>query len=157
MYTGMLHLHGILRWIVLIVALWAIVKMASGRNGSKAFTAGDKRPALFFLISMDLQLLAGLYLYFTSPTWGFKSIQARGFAEIMSDKVARFFAVEHIAGMLIATILVHVGYAATKAQGSDKKKFSKAFTLFLIALIIILISIPWPFRELGRGWMPRTS
>jgi len=155
MHTGMLHLHSVLRWIVLIVALWAIIKMASGKSSGKTFAASDKRPALFFLVCMDIQLLVGLYLYFASPVWGLKSIQTRGFAAVMSDKVARFFAVEHIAGMLIATVLVHIGYAATKAQVSDKKKFSKAFTLFLAALLIILISIPWPFRELGRGWMPQ--
>jgi hypothetical protein len=156
MQTGMLHLHSILRWLVLIVALWAIVKMASGRGGKKSFTNADKRPALFFLIIMDLQLLVGLYLYFAGP-WGFKNIQNQGFGNVMKDSVSRFFAVEHLLGMLIALILVHVGYAATKKNVPDQKKFNKAFWCFLIAFILILASIPWPFREaLGRGWMPHS-
>ncbi len=155
MYTGMLHLHSVLRWVVLIVALWAIIKMASGRSGNKKFGAADKRPALFFLIGMDLQLLVGLYLYIAGP-WGLKNIQAQGFGTVMKDAVSRFFAVEHLVGMLIALILVHIGYAATKKDIPDQAKFNKAFRLFLVALIVILISIPWPFREsLGRGWMPR--
>lgn len=155
MYTGMLHLHSVLRWIVLIVAIWAIVKMASGRNGGKSFTASDKRPALFFLITMDLQLLVGLYLYFVGP-FGIKNIQNQGFGNVMKDAASRFFAVEHILGMLVSVILVHIGYAATKKAGADKQKFNKAFWCFLIALIVILAVIPWPFREtLGRGWMPR--
>ncbi len=153
MYTGMLHLHSVLRWIVLIVALWAIVKMAAGRSGNKAFTASDKRPALFFMIAMDLQLLVGLVLYFIG-NFGIKNINAQGMGAIMKDSIGRFFAIEHTIGMLIALILVHVGYAATKSNISDQKKFSKAFTLFLIALIVIVISIPWPFRDLGRNWMP---
>lgn len=157
MYTGMLHLHSVLRWIVLIVALWAIVKMASGRNGSKSFTAGDKRPALFYLITMDLQLLVGLYLYFIGP-FGMKNIQNQGFGAVMKVAGERFFAVEHILGMLVSVVLVHIGYSATKKAGSDKQKFNKAFWCFLIAFLLILAFIPWPFREaLGRGWMPRTA
>lgn len=156
MLTGMLHLHSALRWVVLLVALWAIIKMAAGRNGQKTFSASDKRPALFFLITMDLQLLVGLYLYFAGA-WGLKNIQNQGFGNVMKDAASRFFAVEHILGMLIAVVLVHIGYSATKKAVSDKKKFSKAFWCFLIALIVILATIPWPFREaLGRGWVPHT-
>jgi membrane protein DedA with SNARE-associated domain len=151
----MLHLHSVLRWIILLVALWAIIKMAAGRSGDKAFAPSDKKPALFFLIFMDLQLLVGLYLYFAGA-WGLKNIQNQGFGNIMKDAMSRFFAVEHLAGMLIAVILVHIGYSATKKKEStDKQKFNKAFWCFLLALIVILASIPWPFREaLGRGWMP---
>jgi len=155
MHTGMLHLHSVLRWIILLVALWAIIKMAAGRSGSKPFTASDKKPALFFLIFMDLQLLVGLYLYFTSATVGFASFKEFSFGEVMSSTALRFFAVEHLVAMLIAVVLVHVGYSATKKAPTDQKKFNKAFWCFLIALIVILASIPWPFREaLGRGWMP---
>ena len=27
------------------------------------------------------------------------------------------------------------------------------FTYYLIALVLILAAIPWPFRALGSGWM----
>jgi hypothetical protein len=58
--------------------------------------------------------------------------------------------------MIIALVLVHIGYAITKKKDlADKKKFSKAFWLFLIAFILMIAFIPWPFREnLGRHWMP---
>lgn len=156
MDTGILHLHSLLRWVVLLVALWAVVKMAAGRSGQKAFTPSDKRPALFFLIVMDLQLLAGLYLYLTGA-WGLKNIQNQGMGNVMKDPASRFFAVEHLLGMLIALVLVHIGYSATKKAPTDRQKFNKAFWCFLVALLLILASIPWPFREsLGRGWMPHT-
>lgn len=158
MHTGMLHLHSILRWVVLLAALWAIIKMASGRGGGKTFTASDKRPALFYLITMDLQLLVGLYLYFSSAVWGYASLKNNDMGVVMGDKAMRFFAVEHIAGMLISVVLVHIGYAATKKNIPDQKKFNKAFWLFLVALVLILATIPWPFREaLGRGWMPHSA
>jgi len=156
METGMLHLHSILRYLLLIVAIWAIFTMYSGMSGKKSFTPKSKKPALFFLILMDIQLVIGLVLYFVGPL-GYKNIQNQGFGEVMKNSVARFFALEHVVGMLIALILVHIGYAITKKTDiSDKKKFSNAFWLFLFALILMLSFIPWPFREsLGRGWMPR--
>jgi hypothetical protein len=158
MHTGMLHLHSLLRWIILIVALWAIIKMAAGRNGGKSFTPADKRPALFFLISMDLQLLVGLYLYFSSTVWGFATLKNNPIGVVMKDTAMRFFSIEHLVAMIIAVILVHAGYSATKKATTDQQKFNKAFWLFLVALIIILASIPWPFREaLGRGWMPHAA
>lgn len=153
METGMLHLHSVLRYLIILVALWAIINMASGLSGKKPFTASDKRPALLLLILMDLQLLAGLFLYFFGPL-GWKLIQSSGMSAVMGNDTSRFFAMEHGIGMLIALILVHIGYAATK-KGSDKKKFSRSFWMFFIALLIILAFVPWPFREnLGRGWMP---
>jgi len=154
METGILHLHSILRYLILLVALWAILQMASGLNGKKVFSKADKRPALLFLILMDLQLLAGLFLYFAGA-WGWTSIRSYGMAAVMRNDMTRFFALEHEVGMVIALILVHAGYAATKRNISDQKKFSRAFWLFLVAFLFILSFIPWPFREsLGRGWMP---
>jgi hypothetical protein len=65
----MLHAHSFLRWVVLILALLTIIKSFSGMSSKKAFTAADKKMPLFFMISMDIQLLLGLVLYFTGA-WG---------------------------------------------------------------------------------------
>ncbi|MNE54804.1 hypothetical protein D3C80_1496170 [compost metagenome] len=154
MNTGLLHVHSLLRYLIVIVGLWAIFKAASGMSGGKAYTKSDQRPGLFYLIFMDLQLVVGLLLYVMGG-FGIKRIQEMGMAEVMKDQISRFFVMEHTLGMLIALILVHIGYAQTKkAALSDQKKYSKSFWFFLISFIIILASVPWPFRELGRGWMP---
>jgi hypothetical protein len=42
-----------------------------------------------------------------------------------------------------------------KKSVTDEVKYRKAFYYFLIALIFILASIPWPFREIiGRPLFP---
>lgn len=154
MNTGLLHVHSLLRYLIVIVGLWAIFKAASGMGGGKAYTKSDQRPGLFYLIFMDLQLVVGLLLYVMGG-FGIKRIQEMGMGEVMKDSISRFFVMEHLLGMLIALILVHIGYAQTKKTDlSDQKKYSKSFWFFLISFIFILASIPWPFRELGRGWMP---
>ena len=154
MNTGLLHVHSLLRYLIVLVALWAIIKAASGMSGGKTYTKSDQRPGLFYLIFMDLQLVVGLLLYVTGG-FGLKRIQEMGMGEVMKDSISRFFVMEHTLMMLIALILVHVGYAQTKKAGlTDQKKYSKSFWFFLISFIVILAAVPWPFRDLGRGWLP---
>lgn len=143
----MIHAHSFLRWVVLILALLTIIKSFSGMSSKKAFTAADKKMPLFFMISMDIQLLLGLVLYFTGA-WGIKNIQNQGMGEVMKDAAGRFFAIEHTVGMLLAIIFAHVAYAFAKKNIDDTAKFKKIFTFTLLSLLAILVSIPWPFREL---------
>ena len=151
MQQGLLHLHNFMRWAVLLFALLTLVRSVGGLGGKKIFTSGDRKTALFLMISADVQLLLGFALYFMK---GWAEVLASG-ADIMSNKVNRFFAVEHITGMLIAIVLIHIGYSAAKKNIPDSSKFKKLFWFTLIAVIIILATIPWPGRELvGRPLFP---
>ncbi|MBK6938044.1 MAG: hypothetical protein IPH18_15055 [Chitinophagaceae bacterium] len=155
MYNGMLHLHSLLRWIILILLLVAVIRNFTDRH--KAFTPGHKKVALFTLICADLLLLVGLYQWVVGD-WGLMHIQNGGMSGVMKNPVWRFFAIEHFAGMLIAIILIHVGYTYTKKNISDSIKHKRVLLYYGLALLIILISIPWPFREVGqitgRTWFP---
>lgn len=142
MYTGLLHLHSLLRWVILILLLVGIYQ---------AFTKnkGLQKLSLFLLISAHITLLIGLYQYFFGGM-GIKLFQIYGSA-VMKTASLRFWAVEHITGMLIAIVLI------TIARGKAKKdNFDAAKWLYLIALVLILASVPWPFREVGAGrtWFP---
>jgi len=73
----------------------------------------------------------------------------------MQDKFYRFFWVEHPTGMLLATILITLGRGVVKKQITDPLKYKRAFWFFLIALGIIIATIPWPGREIvGREPRP---
>jgi len=149
MQTGFLHLHNFLRWLVLLFALLTIIKGLSGMGGTKKFTAGDKRSAMFLMICCDIQLLLGLALYFMGGWWG----NLMNTPDAMKNTAIRFYSVEHAFGMLIAIILVHIGYASVKKDIADKSKFKKMFWYTFIALVIIIVMIPWPWREMiGRPW-----
>jgi hypothetical protein len=56
--------------------------------------------------------------------------------------------------MLIAIILIHIGKMQSKRNITDRAKHKRTFIFYLVALLVILASIPWPFREVGadRGW-----
>ena len=74
-----------------------------------------------------------------------------GMGEVMKDPNSRFFVVEHFAGMLVAIILIHIGKAQAKKRIGDKAKHRRTLIFYLLALLIILASIPWPFRQVGAG------
>ncbi len=152
MDKGLLHLHSFLRWVILILLLVAIYKSFSDKN--KAYTSGHKKAGMFLMICADIMLLLGLYQWFTGPS-GLKSIQTNGMSVVMKNAGARFFAVEHLLGMLIAIILIHFGYSYSKKNIPDKVKHKRVLLYYGLALLIILVSIPWPFRAgIGRPWFP---
>ena len=141
MYSALTHSHSGLRWILLVLLVLTIISVFGKRSGKVPFTEGDKKLALFTLIATHLQAVLGLGLYFMSTKVEFSG-------NTMSNPVFRFFTMEHTLMMLIAIILITLGYGHAK-KGNAKG----VFTYFLIALVLILAAIPWPFRELGAGWM----
>lgn len=154
MDTGLLHLHNFLRWVILIMLLFSIFKAWSGWQQKKAFTPGDKKVWLFTMIAAHITLLVGLYQWL----FGRYGLVSKGVPEgtnIMKDKFYRFFLVEHPTGMIIAIVLITLGYGMAKKAVSDETKFKKAFWYFTIALLVILITVPWPFRQIvGRPLIP---
>lgn len=154
MQTGLVHLHNFLRWVILILLLVSIFKAYAGWTGKKAFAAGDKKIWLFTMISAHTTLLLGLYQV-ALGRYGFLTTSLPEGTSVMKDPFFRFFWVEHPVGMLIAIVLITMGHGMAKKQVSDELKYKKAFYFFLIALVVILASIPWPFREIvGRPWFP---
>lgn len=142
----LVHAHSGWRWVVLILLLAAIFKSFSGWRSKKEFTAGDKKINLFAMIAFHLQVTFGLILYFLSGKVMFV-------AGMMKVQVLRFYAIEHIFGMLIAMVLITIGYSKSKRITDSTKKFKTLFWFYFITLLIVLATIPWPFREaLGGKW-----
>jgi hypothetical protein len=152
MYQGLLHLHSLLRWIILILLMINIVRHFTASN--QPFTASDKKLGLFLMIAAHTTLLLGLYQWFTGP-WGLTNIQNIGMGAAMKDSVSRFWAVEHFTGMVIGIILITLGKTVAKKPFADAVKHKRTAILFTLALVIILLTIPWPFRAgIGRPWFP---
>ncbi len=141
-----LVIHNILRWAVLLFGVWTVLSALSGVMSKKPYRSADNKSSLFFMISCDIQLLLGLYLYF-SGMW-FDKVKA-GMGAVMKDPAERFFAVEHALMMIIAWLLVHIGRTSVKRAGTDAQKHKRTLIYFGIALLLILAMIPWPFRQPG--------
>ncbi len=152
LYSIMVHLHSVGRWIVLLVLLFAIFNSLIA--GNRPFIKSDNRLGLLLTIFADLMLLIGLYLYFAGPN-GYRWFSMQGgMTAVMKNATARFYAVEHMAGMIIAIVLIHIGKAQARRPIADKAKHRRTMLFYFLALLIILVSVPWPFRAIGmgRGW-----
>ena len=141
MYTGLLHLHNMLRWLVLLSAVIAIVSAYSGWFRKKTWEKRDKVWGLLFTIFIDLQLLVGIALYaIYSPT---VKIAFKDFGAAMKNSDLRFYAVEHILMMFIAIAVIHIGRSKSKKAGIPIKQHRAAAIFYTIGLILILAAIPW--------------
>jgi hypothetical protein len=141
MYTGFLHIHNTLRWLILISLAITLIKYLIGWLGNRPWKKIDNILGIVFTSLMDLQLLAGLILYFfLSPI---TKMALSDFGAAMKDVDLRFYAVEHFSMMLIAVVLVHIGRAKSKKARTDQAKFKIASIFFLIALVLIITAIPW--------------
>jgi len=148
MYEPLVILHSWLRWVVLLIALVVIARALSGKATSRPWTPVDDAAAKWFLISMDVQVLIGLVLYlflspYTMSAWS-------NMAGTMRDRDARFWAVEHAVGMIGAAALAHIGKVRIRKAADSRRRHTLALIFFVLALLLIIAVIPWPFMQTAR-------
>jgi len=139
---ALISAHSGLRWIALILLLLAIFNAFSAKDYQKKHRLIN----LFTLITFHTQLLIGLFLYNNFMT----TKLAENWTSIPAQ---RFFGMEHLAGMLLAIIAITIGYSKSKKGQDAQAKFKAIKIWYVLALILVLAFIPWPFRTaLGAGW-----
>lgn len=149
MQTGLLHLHNLLRWVILILLLLSIVKAYRAKSNPDLYPAGKQPIWLYTLIASHITLLLGLYQWGWGRYGYFTASIPEG-TSIMKDKFYRFFLLEHPVSMILAILLVTLAYGAGK-----RGDYRRVFLFYVVALIIILVNIPWPYREIvGRALFP---
>jgi hypothetical protein len=147
-YSIVLTLHSFVRWVLVIAAVVAVARAFAGWLGKKEWAALDGQLGMLLSSAADLQMLLGLALYiFLSPL---TQAVFRNFGAAMSDPVLRYWGVEHIAMLFAAVVLIHIGQMmARRAQAALKYKWVSIF--FGLALLAMLVAIPWPFLPVGSG------
>lgn len=135
----MLHSYwAYLMLLMLVIATFnALIKLLSG----KEFQAVDFRISLFTLIVSHIQLLIGIVLFFASNY--LSVISDTGMGELMKDKVLRSNIIEHPLTMIIAVVLITMGYSKHKKKLTSKPKFKMLAIFYTLALILVLAKIPW--------------
>ena len=116
-------------------------------SSKKAFDLSDKKVWLFTMIAGHITLLLGIFqwLKFPRPEGG----------SIMKDPYLRFYQMEHPVSMILAILFITLAHGMAKKNVDDAVKYKKAFRYFLLALILIVVAMPWPTRALvGRPLFP---
>lgn len=137
-----LILHNIMRWVVVLLAVYALVRMYRGLFGKGEFVEGDRKALSWFSISLDIQLVLGLVLYIGGRWW---------------QNSIRFFAMEHISIMIVAVILAHLAVVFAKRAQTSPGKFKRGAIYATLAVLAVLIGIPWPFFSYGRPLLPEIA
>lgn len=135
-------IHSLVRWLILLFGVFTVISAISGMMSKRNYTSLDGKANFFFMLGMDIQILFGFLLYFN----GIWFDQLKNFGATMKDPQLRFFSLEHMLLMLIAWVMVHAGRISVKKASTSPAKFKKTLIYFGIALLLILLAIPWPFR-----------
>lgn len=148
MYPLILGIHSILRWLVLAAGFAAFARAVSASRAGRDWTPGDERAGFWFTLAVDVQFLIGLALYAgLSPL---TRLAFDDFGAAMGNTVMRFWAVEHIFGMTMGLALVHVGRVRIRKLSDAQRRHKLAAVFFGLALLAILLTIPWPGMPAGR-------
>jgi hypothetical protein len=133
-FTGNIiyDLHMVWRWVMLAVALVTLAKALAGWLGKQAWTLLDERLGMFFTISVDIQILLGLILWFVGP-WRLANAGA-----LMSNPLGRFMVIEHPLFLLIAAVLAHVGRSRSRKAKTDAARHRTAFIFYLLSFLFIV-------------------
>lgn len=140
LHLFLLSIHNILRWVVLLLGFWAVYRAYRGWFSRADWGKSDRQAGLFFTIGLDTQLLIGIILYFVSPL---TSTAFGDFGQAMQIPELRYFIVEHIPLMLGAVAFAHIGNALAKREAPASDKQRRAAIWFSLAMLAILIAIPW--------------
>lgn len=145
LYSITLVLHSLLRWFVLISLIYTMIMAYKGWFSKLSYTPRHDKIRNITVIIAHVQLLVGLLLYSISPIIHSMFLN---FGDAMGQSSVRFYGMEHSIMMIIAIVLITVGSAKAKRATADVQKFKKLAVWFTIALVIILISIPWPISPI---------
>jgi hypothetical protein len=148
MYSATLFVHSSLRWIVIVLGLIVVLRAFAGWFGGRPWTASDEGASKWFTMVLDVQLLVGLLLYL-----GISPLTRAAFSDFgaaMGDRILRFWAVEHLFGMLIGVALVHIGRARARRAPAGPPRHRLTAIFVTLGLLVMLASIPWPGMAAGR-------
>ncbi len=137
----MKQLHSYWAYLAILILLVAVINAMMGLTQNRAFKDKDLRISLFTLIVMHIQLLIGFVWYFMSP-W-FQTLRDVGMKDAMNDPQLRLYIVEHPLMMILAIVLITMGWSKHKKKTTDKAKFKTIAIFYGIGLLFVLSRIPW--------------
>ena len=134
-------LHSYWAYLALLILIIATINALVKFIGKKEFHAKDFRISLFTLIVMHIQLLIGFVLFFTSDY--LSRISEMGMGSIMKNSSLRSNIIEHPFTMILAVVLITIGYSKHKKKLTSTSKFKTIAIFYTIALLLVLAKIPW--------------
>lgn len=149
-HSVLLVLHSLLRWILLLILIYAIYRSYKGWFSKSNYTVRESKITRVTTIIAHIQLLIGLILYGVSPVI---HNLFEDFGEAVQQTSIRFYGMEHSIMMILAIVFITIGSVKSKREAEDIRKFKTVAIWFTIGLLLILAMTPWPFSPMdARPW-----
>ena len=142
MYETIQFIHSYWAYLTLLLIILATLNAFKGLLSKSEYLQKDFRISLFSLIVTHIQVILGLFLFIYSPK-AMGAIKNVGMGEVMKDSVLRFSSIEHPLIMIIAVVLITIGYSKHKKKDTSKAKFKTIAIFYGLALLLVLSRIPW--------------
>lgn len=139
MYNPFKEIHNLLGMVILFILLIVLIVHLVTFLRKKSFGKLSKITSLAGLVLVHTQIIFGVVLYFLSPL-GLENFSG----EAMGHKISRFYIVEHPIGMLLAAILITIGYRRSKNTSlPDNKRHLQILIFYTLGFVLITYLIPW--------------
>lgn len=139
MYISIKETHNIMGMAVLFLLLIIFIAILIAALSKKPFGKFSKIASLIGLIFIHIQVIVGMALYFLSPL-GMSNFSG----ESMKHGISRFYIVEHPIGMILAAVLITIGYRRAKnIKRTNANRHLQILIFYGISLAIIAYLIPW--------------
>jgi hypothetical protein len=146
-YPTVLTIHSWLRWAALLLGAAATFN-AFRHRADTAEPPRGRRWDTFFMLALDLQVLFGVLLYFGLSPVTREAMNNVGTA--LRDPGLRFWAITHVAMMVVALVAVRAGRVFTMAERPSRARRNGRYICFAIALVAMVAGVPWPGLANGR-------
>ncbi len=153
MYSTVLTLHSIFRWLVLLSLCYAIFRAYKGYTSKSDFSFLDNKVRHWTATIAHVQLTLGILVYVKSPIIKY---YFSDFKNLVANWNLTFFGLFHFILMIGAIVLITIGSAKAKRKKTATEKFRTILVMYSIAFVLILIAIPWPFSPLASRPYIRT-
>lgn len=142
-----LFFHSLLRWGILVTIAVAGIAALMSYLRKGPVIAWQRSMAIWAMVLCHVQLVIGFILYGMDI--------GKGVFKMMPPDRARYWEFEHMGMMLISIALVTIGRLTSKKAKTEQGKHLRVAIFYLLALVVILVMIPWPFTAMGegRGWL----
>lgn len=138
-YSIAFNIHVYISAITLLAGLMTVTLAIHGWRNHREFSRKDAISSLIFSIGLYFQLILGFMIYFTLRT----SLEGAVWdvPDTENDASLRFWAIEHIALMILALFLTQLGRLFVKRSGKSILKFKASLFYNSASLLLILFSL----------------
>ena len=146
MEKSILNLHGLLRLALLFLLFVNIIRIIFPTF--KNYKREELNWGRWLLLIAGANFVTVVYLYLYGK-YGFMTLTYQGYlrTDLLQIAYLRFWLIEYPTLMLLSSVLIIVAFRIIRKKNLGLTKYKKACFLYIAAFLIIIIEMPWKFRN----------